>query len=54
MIGMQISVKPGTKRKFLKGLEDGDPLVKEVISNHIVLSGVDDFCSLMWRYYARQ
>jgi len=54
MIGREISVKFGSKREFLKGLEEGDPLVKEVVSNHIVLRGVDDFCDLMWRYYARR
>ncbi len=54
MVGRKISAKLGTKRQFLNGLEEGDPLIREVVSNHIVLRGVDDFCNLMWRYYARQ
>jgi predicted nucleotidyltransferase len=53
-IGREISVKHGTKRQFLKGLEEGDPLVREVVSSHVLLRGVDDFCNLMWRYHARQ
>jgi len=38
----------------LKGLENGDPLVREVASNHVVLKGIDEFCDTMWRYYARK
>ena len=52
-VGRKISVKYGTERQFLKGLEEGDPLVREAISNHIVLKGLDDFCEIMWRYYAK-
>ncbi len=54
MVGRKISAKLSTKRQFLNGLEEGDPLIREVVSNHIVLRGVDDFCNLMWLYYARQ
>lgn len=54
LIGREISVKSANKRQFLKGLEDGDPLIREVVSNHVVLKGVDDFCDIMWRYYARR
>jgi len=53
-IGREISVKFSSKKQFMNGLEEGDPLVREVVSNHIVLRGVDDFCDLMWRYYAKQ
>jgi hypothetical protein len=38
----------------MSGMEGGDPLVREVVSNHVVLKGVEDFCEAMWRYYARQ
>jgi len=54
LIGRETSVKSSTKRQFLKGLENGDPLIREVVSNHIVLKGIDEFCDTMWRYYARQ
>ena len=53
-VGREISVKVGNRRRFLKGMEEGDPLVREVVSNHVVLRGMDDFCDIMWRYYARQ
>jgi predicted nucleotidyltransferase len=54
LVGREISVKSASRRQFLKGLEDGDPLIREVVSNHIVLKGVDDFCEIMWRYHARE
>jgi len=54
LIDRETSVKSSTKRQFLKGLENGDPLVREVVSNHIVLKGIDEFCDTMWRYYARK
>lgn len=54
LIGREISVKSTNKKRFLKGLDDGDPLIREVASKHIVLRGIDDFCNIMWRYYARQ
>ena len=54
MVGREISVKFGSKEQFLRGIQESDPLVREVVSSHIVLRGVDDFCDLMWRYYARR
>lgn len=53
LVGREINVKYTSKDRFLKGLEDGDPLIREVASKHIVLRGVDDFCDVMWRYYAK-
>lgn len=54
LVGREISVKSSSKKRFLKGLEDGDPLIREVVSGHIALKGVDDLCDIMWRYYARR
>jgi len=54
LVGREASVESSTRRQFLKGLENGDPLVREVVSNHIVLKGIDEFCDIMWRYYARK
>jgi len=54
LIDREVSVKYSTRRKFIQGLETGDPLVREVISNHILLKGVDEFCEMMWRYYAKR
>jgi len=54
LISRETTVRSSTRRQFLKGLENGDALVREVISNHVVLKGIDQFCDTMWRYYARK
>lgn len=54
LVGREISVKSSNREQFQKGLESGDPLIREVVSSHVVLKGVDAFCDIMWRYYARQ
>ena len=51
LIGRDINIKSTTKSKFSSSLKNNDPLIQEVISNHIVLRGVDEFCDIMWRYY---
>ena len=53
LIDREISVKSANKKQFLKGLMDGDPLIMEVVSSHVLLKGLDDFCSIMWRYYTK-
>jgi len=54
LISRETTARSSTRRQFLKGLENGDALVREVISNHVVLKGIDQFCDTMWRYYARK
>lgn len=54
LVGRKISIKSASKEDFLRGLQENDPLVREVVSSHVLLRGVDDFCNIMWRYYARQ
>lgn len=53
-VGRVISIKSSSKEQFMKRLEGRDPLVREVVSNHVILKGVDGFCDIMWRYYAGQ
>lgn len=53
LIGRKINVKSTNRKEFQQGLEDKDPLLMEVILNHIVLKGIDNFCELMWRHYAK-
>lgn len=53
-IGRNISLKVTTKVEFMQGLRSGDPLIREVASNHIVLRGTEDFCKLMWKYYGKR
>lgn len=54
LINRQVTIKSASKKQFLKWLMDNDPLIKEVVLNHIVLKGVDDLVEIMWRYYAEQ
>jgi hypothetical protein len=54
IVGRSISVKSASKRAFVHGLRENDPLIREVVSDHIILKGVDDFCEILWRYHARQ
>jgi predicted nucleotidyltransferase len=50
-VGRVINIKTSSRKQFSKGLEDKDPLVSEVVSNHIILKGAEAFCDIMWRYY---
>ena len=54
LIGREIGVKSTTEEKFLEGLMNGDPLIREVVANHVVLKGIDTICNVMWRYYAKR
>lgn len=51
VIGRDINVKYSSREQFLNGLSRSDPLVKEVVLNHIVLKGADKFCQILWRNY---
>lgn len=51
LVGHDISIKSTSGSKFLSGLKNRDPLINEVVSNHIILKGADKFCDIMWRYY---
>lgn len=52
LVGRDINMKFSSKAQFLSGLKNKDPLVSEVVSNHVLLKGIDQFCEIMWRYYA--
>ncbi|MCW4048930.1 MAG: nucleotidyltransferase domain-containing protein [Candidatus Bathyarchaeota archaeon] len=54
LIDREVNIKSTNMKQFLNGLMDNDPLIMEVVSNHIVLKGIDDYCEIMWRYNARQ
>ena len=54
LIDRKISLKFATPEQFSKGLISGDPLIREIVANHIILKGIDSFCHIMWRYYAKQ
>jgi len=52
LIGRDINVKSTTTRRFTEGLQHGAPLMWEVVSDHVVLKGIDAFCDALWRHYA--
>lgn len=52
MVGREISIKSASRQQFLEGLKNNDPLIKEVVSNHIILKGADEFSDIMWYYHA--
>jgi predicted nucleotidyltransferase len=54
LIDREVTMKSADKRQFIDGLKNNDPLVREVVSDHLTLKGIDDFCEIMWRYYAGQ
>lgn len=39
-----------TKDKFHAGLKEKDPLVVEIVHNHIILNNTDFFVELLWRH----
>jgi DNA-binding Lrp family transcriptional regulator len=54
LINREVSVKFATEEQVLKGLSEGDPLMREIMANHVILKGIDSVCNIMWRYYARR
>ena len=52
LVDREINIKSSNKTQFFNGLQNKDPLVNEVVSNHIILKGIDQFCEIMWRYHA--
>ncbi|MGQ0376560.1 MAG: nucleotidyltransferase domain-containing protein [Nitrososphaerota archaeon] len=51
LVGRDINIKSTNDSKFLSGMKNKDPLINEVVSDHIILKGADKFCDIMWRYY---
>ena len=52
MIGREISLKSASRQQFLEGLRNNDPFIKEVVSNHIILKGADEFSDILWCHHA--
>jgi predicted nucleotidyltransferase len=53
LIGREINVKFSTAQQFLDGLKAAAPLEQEVVTDYVVLKGIDAFCDIMWAYYAK-
>lgn len=54
LIDRKINLKFATPEQFSEGLISGDPLIREAVASHVVLKGIDNFCDIMWRYYAKR
>ena len=51
MYGKTIHVKKSTFKNFALGLRKKDPLVIEIVKNHIILQNPEQFVNALWRYY---
>jgi len=49
--GKIINVKKSTLKNFELGLRKKDPLIIEVIKNHVLLQNPEQFVNSLWRYY---
>ena len=41
--GLNLSIKGGSKSDFINSLKKGNPLMKEILENHILISGYEKF-----------
>ncbi len=49
--GKAINVKKSTIKNFEFGLRKKDPLIIEIIKNHIILQNPEQFVNALWRFY---
>jgi uncharacterized protein len=54
LINKEINIKQTTEQQFQEGLQNNDPLINEIIANHILLKGIDNICDTLWRHHARR
>ncbi|MDI6720893.1 MAG: nucleotidyltransferase domain-containing protein [Candidatus Aenigmarchaeota archaeon] len=47
----KIQIQKMTQEIFKKGLMEKDPLVSEIVKNHIILNNTAVFVDILWRYY---
>jgi predicted nucleotidyltransferase len=53
VIGLEINIEHSNLRQFQEGLIAKEPLMHQVLSDHIILKEADAFCDLIWEYYAK-
>jgi predicted nucleotidyltransferase len=53
LLSREVNVKLMSEEQFTNGLVVKDPLVQEIAANHIILKGIDNYCNMLWRYYAK-
>ncbi len=49
--GKIINIKKTTLKNFKTGLKNKDPLIIEIIKNHIILQKPEEFINTLWRHY---
>ncbi|MEA3343745.1 MAG: nucleotidyltransferase domain-containing protein [archaeon] len=49
--GKTINIKTLNRHLFENAVRRKDPLVKEVIKNHVLLQNPEQFINILWRYY---
>ncbi|MEK6942801.1 MAG: nucleotidyltransferase domain-containing protein [Nanoarchaeota archaeon] len=50
-LGLQISAKHFSRNEWINLLKEKNNLCREILENHIILFGTEDFISLAWRNY---
>ena len=53
LLSREVNVKLMSEEQFTNGLIVKDPLVQEIATNHIILKGIDNYCNMLWGYYAK-
>jgi predicted nucleotidyltransferase len=53
LLSREVNVKLMSEEQFTNGLVVKDPLVQEIAANHIILKGIDNYCNMLWSYYAK-
>ena len=53
LLSREISIKCVSEKQFSAGLSNNDPLILEVVANHIILKGIDNLCNMLWQHYAK-
>ena len=48
--GKTVNVKKSTLKNFELGLRKKDPLIIEIVKNHIILQNHEQFVNVLWRY----
>ncbi len=51
VIGREVNIRHISTESFSTGIKNRDPLIVEVESSHVLLSGFDDFCEAMWNIH---
>lgn len=48
-LGIEVNIQSGTHKNFKDLIKNKNPLIKEILENHIILSGYEDFVEEVFR-----